>query len=150
MNTWFKDNQMINPFQVDEDPTSQEAADHVVTILGGEGSLAETLGITVKWAETPWDTNGGTVPLPPAKRFVIYVSGAPRPVELGDLVMMLNGDSPDRLRLDLNELGIPTLGPPPLPAYASYTTNYSRNPAALDPGPVPKYAMKPVAVKAKK
>lgn len=143
-NPWYVAMKMVNPFQIDEDPNSKEAAEHVLAIFTDPRYLADQLGVTVDLTyDTPhFDTHGGDAPAPAKDLYKIVVSGAPRPVAVSELVSYFNEQGPDRLRITLNELGIGILGPNPIGCLASYPSNYVTNPAATDPGPVPGWAQK--------
>ncbi len=139
---WYEVLKMKNPFQIDEDPNSKEAGQHVLAILTHPMFLAQQLGVTVEltYDKPHFDTHGGDVPMADKEAYAIVVSGAPRPVFVSELVNYFNGQNPERLRITLNELGIGVLGPNPLPCLVSYSSNYVKDPLATEPGPVPKWA----------
>ncbi len=131
-----------NPFQVDEDPNSIEAAAHVSNILCGPNSLALQLGVqcivhdrSLTWNATVFG------PIPAEQRFDVQVTGA-KPVLVTEFVNLFNTADPNGLRVTLNkDYGIGTLGPLPAPLpfgyQFAYVTNYYLDPASLDPGPIP-------------
>ncbi len=128
-----------NPFEVVEPVDSLEAAQKVLAILG-EGEIVD-LGDT-------W--NASQFPLPPYGRYSIKVPGASKPTKVGDIVYWFNNDNPERLRIDLNEVEIGSLGPVPLSAPppfngVAYASNYIFNPESKDPGPLPNWLLARIA-----
>lgn len=134
-----------NPFEIKFDPNSREAADAVANILGDPTrSLAPVLGVEVSVVDNGDSFDTSRFPLPPYNRYSVKVGDA-KPVLVGDIVGWFNNDNPERLRIDLNEVGIETLGPPPLPspkdANVAYQSAYIFDPMALDPGPIPNWLL---------
>ncbi len=141
MNQFYKFAGFPNPFEITEDPESIEAANHVAAILGDpEKSLAVELGVTVAVIDNSATFDASRTPPPPFGHYSIKVGDA-KPVPVSQLVDLFNNANPERVRIDLNESGIGTLGPNPLPLpfgyNFAYQSAYMTEPLALDPGPVP-------------
>lgn len=130
-----------NPFEVTVDPQSREAADIVANLLGNpETTLSEQLGTPVVVVDNyaTWDSN--VFPMPALGRYSVK-AGDSKPVLVSDVVDWFNTYNPEALRIALNERGIGTLGPNPLPLpfgyNFAYQSAYMTDPLALDPGPIP-------------
>jgi len=116
----------VNPFAIPVDYESREAADLVATYLGGT-----VVGNHAGMDLTP-------ITGLPVDIWTVNVGG--RNYDARFLAKTLNESTPDRLRIDLNEVGISVLGPPPLASKVAYESNYVRNPDSRDPGPLPAWA----------
>ncbi|MEO8661450.1 MAG: hypothetical protein ABI693_23475 [Bryobacteraceae bacterium] len=116
----------VNPFTIPVDYESRQAADLVATYLGGT-----VVGNHVGMDLTP-------ISGLPVDIWTVNVGG--RNYDARFLAKTLNESTPDRLRIDLNEVGISVLGAAPLASKVAYESNYARDPNARDPGPLPAWA----------
>jgi hypothetical protein len=115
-----------NPFAIPFPYESKQAAELVAHYLGGT-----VVGNHVGMDMTPL----GQLPV---DIWSVNVGG--RTYEARFLAKSLNESSPDRLRVDLNEIGISALGAAPLPSKVAYQSNYDRDPSAREPGALPSWA----------
>lgn len=130
MNSWFTSRGMVNPYEVTFPPESLEAAQQIAGFLNGS---------VLDLNKPPYNNNPNVI-VPDKVRYAIKSGSSTIYAYAYDLAGFFNNDSPDQLRVDLNRYGITALGPPPLGSTVSYESNYSKNPTAKDPGPLPGYA----------
>ncbi|MEO8658396.1 MAG: hypothetical protein ABI693_07985 [Bryobacteraceae bacterium] len=115
-----------NPFAIPFPYESKQAAELVAHYLGGS-VVGNHVGMDM--------TTLGQLPV---DIWSVNVGG--RTYDARFLAKSLNESSPDRLRVDLNEIGISALGAAPLPSTVAYQTNYDRDPSAREPGALPSWA----------
>lgn len=131
INPWFAAKGWANPYEILYPYESLDAARQVASILN-----TTVVDLTIgKYAYT---ANFG---VPSELRHWGILSDTGQPVYTSQLADLFNTASPDLLRVQLNALGITALGPPPLGSTVAYESNYSKNPTAKDPGPLPSYAL---------